>query len=150
MPSSPRSPVPIETESSWTVRPEGGWSGHQGAVERLTTEEEWKLNQQDTQTNHTMTFKTLQPATGSQQSAAGGGCEHTCIPLHLPHTLTDTRLVYYINAGRFTSCQRQNNSSEECDKGWTERGQRLPVSPTSCLLADSEGTAHSDPWLSLP
>lgn len=38
------------------------------------------------------------------------------IPLHLPHTHTDTRLVYCINSGHFTSCLRQNDSSEECDK----------------------------------
>lgn len=46
----------------------------------------------------------------------GCPCSLLSIPLHLPHTLTDTRLVYYINARRFTSCQRQNDSSEECDK----------------------------------
>lgn len=53
------------------------------------------------------------------------GCPNPllCIPLHLPHTHTDTRLVYYINAGRFTSCQWQNDSSEECDKV----GARLTV-----------------------
>ncbi len=45
------------------------------------------------------------------------------IPLYLPHTHTDTRLVYYINAGCFTSCQRQIDSSEECDKV----GARLTV-----------------------